>query len=148
MSGNIGNSILVVDDEQYLRTTLGMVLQRAGYHVVQAASAAEALQILAERRFNLAFLDLRMPGMDGVEALPLMLVKQSDLPVLILTANASVDMAIKLLGLGASGYILKPIDPDQIIIRVQEVLLERQHSLRRQEILREIQGIVSELKQI
>jgi DNA-binding response OmpR family regulator len=89
-----------------------------------------------------------MPGMDGQEALPKLLEAQEDLPILILTANSSIETAIRMLGMGASGYLLKPIDPDQILIRVREVLLERRQSLRRKEILREIQGIVSELRHI
>lgn len=148
MEYSSGISILVIDDEQYLRTSLGLILQRAGYNVTLTSSGAEAICALETRRFDLAFLDLKMPDMEGTEVLPRLLGIQPDLPVLILTANSSLDLAVKILTSGAAGYMLKPLDPDQILIRVKEVLLERRQYLRRQEILREIQSIVTELRQI
>lgn len=140
--------ILIVDDEQNLRTSLGLILQKAGYRVEMASNAEDGADQLRSKRFDLIFLDLRMPGMDGLEALPKFLHIQPDIPVLILTANSSLDIAIKTLTAGAVGYLLKPVDPGQILIRVREVLSEVEQSRRRKEILREMSGIIGELRQI
>jgi DNA-binding NarL/FixJ family response regulator len=65
----------------------------------------------------------------------------------MLTANSSIETALEAIRLGASGYLLKPVEPDQIIIRVREVLREAHQTRRRREIINEIRGIVSELQQ-
>jgi two-component system response regulator HydG len=108
----------------------------------------EALKNLENQRYDLVFLDLKMPGMDGMEVLQEISRRKPDLPVLVLTANASLESAIQALGLGASGYLLKPIEPEQIINRAREVIRQKQQVKRRREIIHEIQGIVTELKAI
>lgn len=145
---NNGASILIVDDDQNLRTTLGLILQRAGFCIGSAGEGQEALDALENQQYELVFLDLKMPGMDGMEALQKIVHRYPDLPVLILTANASLESAIQALGFGANGYLLKPIDPEQIISRARDVILQKQQAKRRREIIHEIQGIVSELKAI
>lgn len=121
----IDSSILIIDDEAFLRTTLGIILQRAGYSVTTASGAQEGLQLLLSEKFDLIFLDLKMPGKDGMELLPEIRLLDPNLPVLILTANASLDTAIQSMRMGAVGYLMKPIDPEQIIGRVEETLKER-----------------------
>jgi len=143
---NTGAKILIVDDEQYLRTSLGLLLERAGYSITMASSGKDALDTIRVKHYDLVFLDLRMPDMDGLEVLPLLLEAQPGIPVLILTANSSLDMAIEAMSLGASGYLLKPIDPDQILIRIREVIRDMQQSRRRSEIINEIRGIVTQLQ--
>lgn len=144
----IAYSILIIDDETNLRCTLGIILQRAGYLVTGASGAQEALQLLSARKHDLVFLDLKMPGMDGMQLLPEILRIDPDLPVLILTANASLETAIRALGLGAEGYLLKPLDPDQILNRVKEIFRERENFQRRRQIVKEIHGILAEINQI
>lgn len=122
------NSILIIDDEAFLRTTLAVILQRAGYSVSTASGGEEALHILLDHKFDLVFLDLKMPGMDGMELLPEIRLLDPKLPVLILTANASLESAIQTMRLGAIGYLMKPIDPEQIVNRVEEVIKEHRVS--------------------
>jgi heterodisulfide reductase subunit A len=116
------NNILIIDDEAYLRLTLATILQRAGYTVTTASGAQEGLQKLMDGKIDLVFLDLKMPGMDGTELLPQIRMLNPELPVLILTANASLETAIQTMRQGARGYLMKPIEPEQIISRVEEVL--------------------------
>lgn len=118
------NSILIIDDEAYLRSTLAIILKRAGYSVTTADGAQEALQVLLNNHFDLVFLDLKMPGKDGMELLPEIRLLDPNLPVLILTANASLETAIQSMRMGAIGYLMKPIDPEQIISRVDEIIQE------------------------
>jgi two-component system KDP operon response regulator KdpE len=93
-----------------------------GYTTGEAADADEALQILAARRFDLVFLDLQMPDRDGLELLPDILRLCPGIPVLILTANSSIEKAVEALRLGARDFLLKPVEPGEIITRVDDIL--------------------------
>jgi DNA-binding NtrC family response regulator len=141
-------SILLVDDEANLRSTLTLILQREGYQTRAAVNGREALDLLSKAKSDLILLDLKMPGIDGMQLLQEIQRLDPDIPVLILTANASLDSAEKAIRSGASGYLLKPIEPEQIILRIREIFLEQRQLKRRQEIVREIQGIVADIKQM
>jgi two-component system, NtrC family, response regulator PilR len=117
-------SILVVDDEENLRRTLALILQREGYTVTTAASVMEARECLQEGRFDLVFLDLKLPDASGLTLLPEMRSQNPDLPVLILTAHDKLDVALEAVRGGARDYLLKPIDPPILLARVKEVLAE------------------------
>jgi DNA-binding NtrC family response regulator len=104
-------SILIVDDEANLRSTLTLILQRAGYTVRAAANGQEGLRCLHDEKIDLLFLDLKMPGKDGMEILPDIRLLHPELPVLVLTANASLDVAVEAMRIGAYGYLLKPVEP-------------------------------------
>ncbi len=134
--------ILVIDDELNLRRTLSIVLQRGGYAVTTAADAQEALRILIGEQFDLTFLDLKMPGMDGTQLLPEMRMLYPDMPILILTANASLETAIETLRLGARGYLLKPVDPNQILSRVDEVFGEQKERKLKREIADQLHNMI------
>jgi DNA-binding response OmpR family regulator len=138
-------SILVVDDEQNLRFTLSAILQEKGYFVTTAASGEEALELLSAIQYDLMFLDLKMPGLDGMEVLAKIQATCPDMPVLILTANTSLDTAVETLRRGAAGYLLKPVDPEQILSRVKEALREHDYNRRRDQIIDQIQKILIEL---
>ncbi len=118
------NTILIIDDEPFLRSTLGVILRRVGYATQEAADAQEALQLLSARAFDLVFLDLQMPDRDGLDLLPEIIQVAPGVPVLILTANGSLEKAVEALRLGARDYLLKPVDPGQIITRVDDILKE------------------------
>ncbi len=122
-------AILIVDDEPFLRSTMAMILGRVGYSIQEAASAQEALQALAICKFDLVFLDLKMPGRDGLDLLPEITAQYPEIPVLILTADGSLEKAIEALRLGARDYLLKPVDPGQIVLRVDDLLKERKQAV-------------------
>lgn len=120
--------ILVIDDEPFLRSTLCMVLHKVGYRTVEAQSGYQALGIIAAQPFGLVFLDLQLPDCDGLELLPQIRKIQPRTPVLVLTANGSLEKAIEALRMGAHEYLLKPVEPGQIITQVDDILRERQTS--------------------
>jgi DNA-binding response OmpR family regulator len=141
-------SVLIVDDEEKLRMTLSRILSKAGFAVTTAASGEEALNLTQAGAFDLAFIDLMMPGIGGMALLAEFRKHYPDMPVLILTAHATLDSAIEAVRQGARDYLLKPADPRTIIERVGEILAERQQPQRQREILSQIQNLVSELGQI
>ncbi len=116
--------ILVIDDEENLRRTLALILQREGYAVVMAATVAEARDCLDQNSFDLVFLDLKLPDANGLTLLPELRNKYPKLPVLILTAHDKLGVAIEAVNHGARDYLLKPIDPPVLIARVREILGE------------------------
>lgn len=142
------SKILLIDDEPFLRITLGEILQKAGYHVVLAENGMKALSTLKDSCFDLAFLDLKLPDTNGLELLPKLHQIDSELPVLILTAYASLDSAMEAIKQGARDYLLKPIDPPTILLRVSEILAEQQAPRRRREIIHQVQDLLLELRQL
>jgi len=141
------HSILIIDDEPNLRRSLGLILQRAGYTITTAANAKEATQLLQAGAFDLTFLDIKLPDQNGIQLLPQLRELYPDMPVLILTAHATLDSAIGAVRLGARDYLLKPIDPETILNRVQTILRE-QKPKRRREITTQLQSLLSELQSI
>ncbi len=139
-------SILVIDDEPNLRNTLSVILQRGGYQVTTAANGAEALQRLKNGIFDMAFLDLKLPDTSGLELLPNIRGIYPDMPILILTAHATLNSAIEAVRKGARDYMLKPINPKYILERVKEMLAEQEKPLRQREIISQVQGLLSELR--
>jgi DNA-binding response OmpR family regulator len=117
-------SILVVDDEENLRRTLALILQREGYSVTTAASVKEARGCLEAGAYDLVFLDLKLPDASGLTLLPELHRQFPEMPVLILTAHDKLGVALEAVRNGARDYLLKPIDPPVLIARVKEVLAE------------------------
>lgn len=141
-------TILVVDDENQLRLTLALILKKEGYKVETSPDAGEALQCLRDGSFDLMFLDLNMPGMYGIDLLVEIHRLYPKLPVLILTAHATMDSAIKAVRLGARDYLIKPIDPPLILARVAEIITEEQQPTRKKEIVSQVQDLLAELQEI
>ncbi|MBM2839858.1 MAG: Response regulator [Bacteroidetes bacterium] len=117
--------ILVVDDELIVRESLSKWFAEAGYRVDVADNAACALKKLQSNHWNIMFVDIRMPGMDGIELLHRVKETNKHIAVVIITAFASVDTAVKSLKDGAYDYITKPIDPDYLDHLVEKILQEQ-----------------------
>ncbi len=113
-----------MDDEENLRHTLALILQREGYTVMTAASVGEARVCLEASAFDLVFLDLKLPDASGLSLLPDLRSRYPDMPVLILTAQDKLGVALEAVRNGAHDYLLKPVDPPVLIARVNEVLAE------------------------
>jgi two-component system response regulator PilR (NtrC family) len=107
-------SILIVDDEKITAFYLKDLLAAAGYEVQLAQNGEEALEHLARRRFSLMVTDLVMPGIDGFALVKKAKQAHPDLPVFILTAHGSYDVARKAQTIGADDYLLKPVNPEQL----------------------------------
>jgi DNA-binding NtrC family response regulator len=106
------SSILVVDDEQIVRESLGAWLKEDGHEVRLCADGRQALAAAREERFELALVDLKMPGMDGLELARRLREASPKIMIVVMTAFASVDTAVRALKEGAYDYITKPFDPE------------------------------------
>jgi DNA-binding NtrC family response regulator len=126
-------SILVVDDEPIVVQSLGDWFRQDGHRVDTAQSAQEALRLVAEHDYDLAFIDIKMPGVDGLELQSRLAAVKPDMTVIIMTAYASVDTAIKALKAGAYDYIAKPFDPEELSVLVRRAGEHR--SLRSENLL-------------
>jgi DNA-binding NtrC family response regulator len=118
-------SILVVDDEPIVLQSLGDWFRQDGYTVDVAASAKEALRLAAERQHDIALLDIKMPGVDGLELQERLAKEVPDLTVIVMTAYASIESAVRALKAGAYDYITKPFDPDDLSHLVRRAIEHR-----------------------
>lgn len=141
-------SILVVDDEAGLRLTLSLIFQKNGYKVEAASNGNEALEKLTLQTFDLVFLDLNMPGMSGTELLVEIHSRHPRLPVLILTAHATLESAIQAVRLGARDYLVKPAEPTVLLARAADILAEADQPDRKREIVGQVQNLLAELQQM
>lgn len=107
-------AILVVDDEKNIRLTLSQSLEALGIQVHTAVNGEEALQKLGEVQFGLVFLDLKMPGMDGMEVLRRIKDDWPTARVIIITAHGTIESAVEAMKLGAVDFIQKPFSPGEI----------------------------------
>ncbi|MGO9311876.1 MAG: response regulator [Syntrophobacteraceae bacterium] len=110
--------VLVVDDELVVRDSLKEWLVVEGFSVDMAQSGEEAIQLLSVNEYGLTLLDIKMPGMDGVEVLKIAKDMKEDLPVLMMTAYATVETAVQAMKIGARDYLMKPFDIEALIGKV------------------------------
>jgi len=120
----MGNNyrILVVDDEKNIRLTLGQTLEVVGYRVQAAVNGEDALKQLETEDFDLMLLDLRMPGMDGIDVLRQAMERRPGMRVVIVTAHGSIDTAVEAMKIGAVDFIQKPFAPREIRSLVAKIL--------------------------
>lgn len=140
-----GGHILIIDDEAGLRQMMARVLQRAGYEVTTAANGKDGLALASEHSFDLLYLDIRMPGLNGLEVLKIIHAKFPDLPVVLFTAQPDVHSAVEALRRGATDYLLKPLKPQAVIDRTQAILASQQEERRKRELQRQIDALQVEL---
>jgi DNA-binding response OmpR family regulator len=140
------DSILIVDDEPKLARSLSLILQKADYVVTTAPDGARALELLQAGAYDLVFLDIRLPDQSGIQLLPQIHAIYPDMPVVILTAHATLETAIGAVRAGARDYLLKPINPEEILARAKKILDEQIQPKRKKEIASQIQVLLSELQ--
>jgi len=114
--------VLVVDDKEMLRDSVGATLSRAGLEVIVADGGQAAIQLVAARRPDCIVTDLKMPGMTGIELLAEIRAIDEEIPVLLMTAFATVETAVKAIKLGAFDYLTKPFEGDALIIAVKRAV--------------------------
>jgi len=129
--------VLVVDDEETVGLLLQRILHSAGYDVITAANGEEALSIMASGDISIVLLDIKMPGLSGMDLLGRINSDLPDLCVIMVTAVADVQTAVAAMKLGAYDYITKPFDQvkmldkiRQAIVRWQEHLQDKQQQVR------------------
>lgn len=118
--------IMLVDDEERFLATTGKLLVRKGFDVVTATSGAEALQELAQLLIRVVLLDVKMPGMDGITVLKEIKRRFPQVEVILVTGHATVESAVEGLNAGASDYLMKPCNLDDLTSKVNEAFEKRQ----------------------
>ena len=125
-----GAKILVVDDELIVRESLGGWLERDGHMVDKAASGEESLEKFEKTRYDIILLDIKMEGMSGLEVLKRVKEIDPDVSVVMITAYGSIPSAIEAMKSGAYEYLLKPFDPDELMVLIEKI---RKHQAERRE---------------
>jgi two-component system response regulator AtoC len=118
-------NIMVVDDEEIVRESLASWLEEDGYHVECAESGKKALERLPQGNWDLMLVDLKMPGMDGIQLMDEVRKSAPDMLVIIMTAFATVDTAVKAMKKGAYDYFVKPFNPDDISLTIRKIVDHR-----------------------
>ncbi len=133
--------ILLVDDEERFLTTTRKVLHKKGYEVFTATSGAAALKVLGEKSVDVAILDVKMPGMDGIATLKEIKRHHPLVEVIMLTGHGTFESAVEGLKSGATDYLTKPSDIAELLDKVAEAYEKRK---RLEEKIRTIQSRQSE----
>ncbi|MFQ5398261.1 MAG: response regulator [Anaerolineae bacterium] len=117
--------VLIIDDEPNLRTTLAMILRRAGYDVSVATCAGDVAQYLDDEKYDLFLLDVRLPDGNGLDLLPAIRRSNPGVPVLVLTAYAAPEVEDQAKKRGAIDFLVKPVDPMRIVRHVNKIVGQR-----------------------
>ncbi len=142
--------VLIADDEKNMRWVLGQALQAEGYEVVEASDGKEALSAIAEQTPDIMVLDHKMPAPDGMEVLRRIRAKGQTFPIIMLTAHGNVQTAVEAMKAGASEYLTKPFDLDELKLSIEKALkiteLAAEVSRLREELDRDydVEGIVAQ----
>ena len=112
--------VLIIDDEMSIRQTLARILHHAGLEATTAENGEQGLAYLESTSFDLVFLDVRMPGLAGLEVLEIIRVRYPGLPVVLFTAQPDLNSAVEALRHGATDYLVKPLKPEALIEKAKE----------------------------
>jgi two-component system response regulator AtoC len=128
--------VLIVDDDEALRESLELVLASEGYHVATADCGASALERLEEQPLDVVLCDLRMPGIDGFELIPQILRQAPGIPIVLMSAYGTEDLALEAIRRGAYDYLAKPFQPAEVVLTLRkaherEKLRQANQTLRR-----------------
>lgn len=125
-------NLLIVDDEERFLSTAKKLLEKRDVSVITCTNGFDALRIIEERRVDVIVLDIKMPGMDGVEVLRKVKQNHPDIEVILLTGHASVESAVEGLKLGAADYLMKPSTISDILVKVEEAFEKKRAREERQ----------------
>jgi two-component system nitrogen regulation response regulator NtrX len=114
--------ILVIDDEVEIRRSVRMILEYEGYEVIEASSGPEGLTMVEREAPDLVFLDIKMPGMDGLEALQRLKALNESLPVVIISGHGTVSTAVEATKAGAFDFIEKPLASERVLVTIRNAL--------------------------
>lgn len=138
--------ILIVDDEPSIRFFLQEALARDGHDVVTVESGEAALERSAAQKFELALLDLKLKGMDGIEVLKAMSRQSPNTAIIVLTGHASLETAVEALRLGAYDYLFKPCKIAQLRESVRSALIEHRRQVQQREVLTKLKRTLTDIE--
>lgn len=121
-----GKRVLIVDDNQDIHWILSNVLKQGGYTSLSAVNGKEALEQMEKSRPHAVILDIKMPEMDGLDLLKEVKKRGLNIPIIILTAYGDIDGAVEAVKLGACDYLTKPFENQEVLLRVQKAVRERE----------------------
>ena len=117
--------ILIVDDEEIVRESLSAWLEKDGYTLATAPDGETALERIRGERWSILLVDLKMPGIDGLQVLEQARTLQPEAASVIMTAYATVDTAVEAMKLGAYDYLVKPFDPEELSLMIQKIVAQQ-----------------------
>jgi two-component system nitrogen regulation response regulator NtrX len=116
--------ILVIDDEAEIRRSVRMILEYEGYDVIEASSGPEGVTLAERESPDLVFLDIKMPGMDGLDALQRIRAANESLPVVIISGHGTVSTAVEATKAGAFDFIETPLATERVLVTIRNALAE------------------------
>lgn len=123
-------SILIVDDEEVVRHSHLRSLAGTGCHAQAAEDGQQAIRVMEQHPFDVVLLDLRMPGLDGMDVLKIIKERWPDSEVVVITGYPTIESAKEAVRLGAQNYITKPVGPDDVIKAAHEAMTQKRWALR------------------
>jgi DNA-binding NtrC family response regulator len=117
--------ILIIDDEETMRDSMHQVLIKEGYRIKEAKDGPEGLALFNQETYHVAFVDLKLPGMDGLEVLRQMKEASPETPIIIITGYGTIETAVEAIKLGAFDYMAKPFTPEELRVITQKALESR-----------------------
>ena len=125
-------NVLIVDDEEVVRLSHLRSLQSADCNARTAWDGTEAINVMEQHPFDVVLLDLRMPGLDGMDVLKTIKKRWPDSEVVVVTGYPSIETAKEAVRLGAFNYLTKPLGPDEVIKAANDAVIQKRWSLRSQ----------------
>src|SRR5688572_31866007 len=116
------NRVLIVDDEPSICWALTELLAEEGYSTTAVGSAEGALQLSQDDDLRLVLLDVRLPGLDGISAMPLLRDRFGQVPIVVMTAFGDLETAVRAVDSGAADYICKPLNVDDVTLLVRRIV--------------------------
>lgn len=140
--------ILVVDDEAMVRSSLEETLRLEGYEVMAVSGGEAALEVLQQEPFDLILLDLKMPGMDGIDVMRAASKIAPDTKIILLTGHGSMESAVEALRFGAHDYLLKPSPSSEILSSVARAIARRTEQQQKRLLLEQLDSSLQRLKDV
>ena len=130
------SKVLIVDDEQSIRSSLKEILEYEKCEVTEAENGKEAIAKTSDTTFDLIFCDIKMPGMDGIETLEMLRMKGVETPVVMISGHGTIETAVEALRKGAWDFIEKPLDLNRVLVTLrnaseQSELVQETKTLKR-----------------
>jgi DNA-binding response OmpR family regulator len=141
-------NILIVDDEKAVRDSLKELLVMEEYQVDEAGGGEEALELLDDKDFDLVLLDIKMPGVDGIQVMQQMKKYHPETKSIILTGHGTLDTAIEAIRSGAQDYLLKPYKTDDILVSIGKALSAKAARQRKELLIEQLESSIDQLKDV